>query len=143
MNIELKDISAITKADAEELFKNLVASVIDGNTNPLSVEAFFVILEHGIKAARERIAKNTLHELELYGKQGDVVNGVHFTTQERKTLQYAESKVYLAKEKELDEIKELIKTATNTGKEIALTDSGEVIEPVSVKTTTSIIRKLK
>lgn len=143
MNIELKDVGITTKADADEIFKRLVSSVLDGDVNPLKVEAFFVIIEHAIKSARERIAENSFRELNLIGKQGDVVGCVHFTLQERKTLQYSESKIYQEKEKELEAIKELIKTATNTGQEIALTDSGEVIEPVSVKITTSIIRKLK
>lgn len=137
----LPDVQNITKADAEEIFKPLVASVLNGDTPPVDAEAFFVLLKKAVDGAEEMIKPVLIEELSKY-KDGFNWRGIEFkifNTGDR--YDYSADPVIAELEAKIDKRKAQVKHAISNG-EYMDTLTGEVISPVPIKTHSQEIVKV-
>jgi hypothetical protein len=128
----LPDIQNITKADAEEMFKPLVASVLNGETVPTDAQAFFTIVKKAIESGEGKIKPILIEEISKY-KDGFNWRGMEFrifNTGNR--YDYSADPVIAELERRIESRKTLIKFANKNGEFLDVA-SGEVISPVPIK----------
>ncbi len=134
MLIKWEDVKTITKADAEELFKPLVASVLNGETNPVDAQSFFIILEKAIESAKPKLKQVLIDEVSKY-PEGCNNNGIVFTVSHTgDRLDYSADPIVAELEAKLEKRKALLKSVTLNGVAVADTESGILAEPLKIKT---------
>lgn len=139
-NLILPDVQNITKADAEELFKPLVSSVMNGETPPTDAKAFFVIVRKAIDSAEDMIKDELINEVSKY-REGYNYRGIEFkifNTGDR--LDYSADPVIAELERRIESRKGLVKFANKNGEYVDAL-SGEVVSPVPLKSRSQVTIK--
>jgi len=129
----LPDIQNITKADAEEMFKPLVASVLNGETVPTDAQAFFTIVKKAIESGEGKIKPILIEEISKY-KDGFNWRGMEFrifNTGNR--YDYSADPVIAELEAKIEKRKKLLKEVTINKIPLVNIETGEVIEAVPIK----------
>ena len=142
--MEIININEIvpTKSNIELVATSLTSNVIDGNINPLEFLVKCKFLEEVLKDAQKKVKNIALDKID----KSDSILGAKIEVAETGTKYYYEEcyqwndinekiEPLLELQKKIEDD---IKIATKLGKVIADGETGEVISPVTKKSTTSL-----
>lgn len=118
-------------------YMGLVEDVKQGNKNALDVGAELKEFLDALDSLYDEIKPFVVEERDKYSHKEDVIrNGYKITNMTRSYPQYKEDDEYSFIKQKLDNRKNLIKKATEKGKPLTDSETGETVTPVSVKTRT-------
>ena len=127
----------LTKEGIQLLSDALIAKVQAGDENPLNVLVRLRFMSKVIDSAEGVIKELASEEASKLNKGGDSVAGADITFSEgRRTFDYSNDKEWTALKEKIKEREELLK---GLKKEVADTETGEVMAPPMVKYSSPII----
>lgn len=127
----------LTKEGITTLQNNLIEKVREGEENPLHVLVKLRFMSKVIEGAEAEIKKIATEEASKLNKGGDTVSGAEVTFSEgRRTFDYSNDSVWCELKEKIKEREEMLK---GLKKEVADTDTGEIMAPPITKYSAEII----
>lgn len=118
-------------------YMGLVEDVKQGNKNALDVGTQLKEFSDALDSLYDEVKDFIVEERDKYDPKEDVIrNGYQITNMTRTYPQYKEDDEYSLVKQKLDNRKNLIKKATEKGKPLTDSETGETVSPVSVKVRT-------
>lgn len=128
----------LTKSQIEFFAGKALEEIDSGRYNPLEIHLCLKAMEELVKRIKEGIADQVLTEAEKYGKSFYYL-GARVQLTERRTYDYSKDDTWSQINRSLKQREELLKYLTGP---LADTETGDIINPVSYKITSVIMKSL-